>query len=335
MTRRSIRLPLQREDASTRPIFTGERFVPGQAGARIAYEHLHRYLFARRLVEGARVLDLGCGLGYGSELLCPPARSLVALDIDPDETRMARALRTRPTPFVVGDAACLPFANASFDVVVAFEMIEHLVAQEALVAEVRRVLTPGGRFIVSSPDTTAYAATRTEANPFHVRELTTDGFVDLLAAHFGHVALYRQRVVSGSLLLAADGTGPPDIQPVQLHDDPPALVLDPDDAAWVYNVAVCAAAPSGVGPGTSMLADVGEQLTRELEESNRAINQVRAGLEQSVAEWQRYAEQMGREKDAHLEHVMAAQHAHTRKSFARRTSASPSSTPRGGAARRT
>ena len=61
--------------------FTGERFVPGCAG-EIAYEHWHRYAFARQFVAGKRVLDAACGEGYGSALLASVAASVVGVDID-------------------------------------------------------------------------------------------------------------------------------------------------------------------------------------------------------------------------------------------------------------
>ena len=61
--------------------FTGERFLPGVVG-EIAYEHCHRYAFARRFVAGRRVLDAACGEGYGSALLAEAADTVVGVDID-------------------------------------------------------------------------------------------------------------------------------------------------------------------------------------------------------------------------------------------------------------
>ena len=61
--------------------FTGERFLPACTG-EIAYEHWHRYAFARRFVAGKRVLDAACGEGYGSALLGEAAASVVGIDID-------------------------------------------------------------------------------------------------------------------------------------------------------------------------------------------------------------------------------------------------------------
>src|SRR5512132_2950714 len=71
----SISTPL-----TTIPEFTGERFLPSCSG-EIAYEHWHRYAFARRFVAGKRVLDAACGEGYGSALLAQSAASIVGVDI--------------------------------------------------------------------------------------------------------------------------------------------------------------------------------------------------------------------------------------------------------------
>ena len=64
------------------PAFTGERFIPGEGGAQIAYEHLHRYLFAMRWARGRRVLDVAAGSGYGAALLARVAEAVWALDLD-------------------------------------------------------------------------------------------------------------------------------------------------------------------------------------------------------------------------------------------------------------
>src|SRR5205823_1593386 len=62
--------------------FNGERYVPGVAG-EIAYEHWHRYAFARQFVPGRRVLDAACGEGYGTALLAAAAAAAIGVDVDP------------------------------------------------------------------------------------------------------------------------------------------------------------------------------------------------------------------------------------------------------------
>src|SRR5437762_9292288 len=107
--------------------FTGERFLPGCTG-EIAYEHWHRYAFARRFVTGKRVLDAACGEGYGTALLSTVASAIVGVDIDAETVAHASACygggaRVR---FVEGSCTDLPLSDASIDVVVSFETVEHL-----------------------------------------------------------------------------------------------------------------------------------------------------------------------------------------------------------------
>ena len=61
--------------------FTGERFTP-ECVREIRHEHLHRYVFARALCGGARVLDAACGEGYGSALLAGAAKQVTGVDLD-------------------------------------------------------------------------------------------------------------------------------------------------------------------------------------------------------------------------------------------------------------
>jgi ubiquinone/menaquinone biosynthesis C-methylase UbiE len=258
-TSRETRIPLRREDSTERPSFTGERFVPGLGGAQIAHEHLHRYVFARRFVAGRRVLDLGCGLGYGAEILGPHAREVVSLDHDPETLGYARAGRTHALgPFVLGDASRLPFRKASFDAVISFELIEHVIDQGTLVAEIRRVLSPSGVLLMSTPDTLVYSEKLGERNPFHPKEMTTEELRALVAPHFDRLVVYKQRAVSGSLMVpdgvvAENGA---ELLVARLETDPPGLVLDPAEPDFVYNVLVCGPATTlGQAPAASVLAD--------------------------------------------------------------------------------
>src|SRR5512132_1392768 len=115
----SISTPL-----TTIPEFTGERFLPSCSG-EIAYEHWHRYAFARRFVAGRRVLDAACGEGYGSALLAQTASAVVGLDIDAGVVAAAREAYAQRTNlrFDVASVTLLPLADRSIDVVVSFETI--------------------------------------------------------------------------------------------------------------------------------------------------------------------------------------------------------------------
>lgn len=198
-----------REAAPHPEPFTGERLTAAITG-QVAIEHYHRYLFARAFCLGKDVLDVASGEGYGSAQLAQVARSVTALEYSPQTVRIARANFPRANlAFVNADARALPLGDASMDVVVSFETIEHFAGQEAFVAEVRRVLRPDGRFIVSTPDRDNYSPTGAPTNLHHVRELSRREFGELLSRHFAHVASLYQRPLLGSALIG-DNASPID-----------------------------------------------------------------------------------------------------------------------------
>lgn len=173
--------------------FTGERVVPGQVEADLWNEHLARYVFAARLAAGRRVLDAGCGTGYGSAELARTAAHVTGLDVSREAVEWAHAHYAVPT-FLNGSCATLPFREGAFDVVVAFEVIEHLHRQTPFIAECRRVLAPDGLLIVSTPNTLYYAEARAAAgrNPFHQHEFEAAEFEAALRAQFTNVSLLLQ-----------------------------------------------------------------------------------------------------------------------------------------------
>ncbi len=192
--------------------FTGERFVPGIAG-EIAHEHWHRYAFARRFTATRRVLDVACGEGYGSALLAANARSVVGIDVAHEATRHAAATYAQVAglAFVTGSAAALPLPDASVDVVVSFETIEHLPPQDqpAMLAEFARVLTPDGLVVLSAPNPVEYSDARNYRNPFHTREPSRDELTALLCTAFPATRWFSQRRYFGSAIWseAADAGG--------------------------------------------------------------------------------------------------------------------------------
>src|SRR4030095_1042806 len=111
----------------------------------------------------------------------------------------------------VAAATCIPLADASVDAVVSFETIEHLAEQREMLAEFRRVLTPDGILVISSPNRPVYNQDADAANHFHVRELDRDELADLLASGFPQQAWYAQRVLAQSAIWSqgAAGAGAP------------------------------------------------------------------------------------------------------------------------------
>jgi O-antigen biosynthesis protein len=174
-----------------------ERFVFGEMHGLIEAEHLARYRWASTQVAGRRVLDAGCGVGYGSVLLSASgAAEVTGVDISEAAVEQSARSAAGSASFVVGDLAALPFADDSFDVVVCFETIEHVPDQERALDELRRVLAPNGLLAISSPNRDVYQ----EGNPFHTYEYTPAELRSTLGARFANVRLERQQAWLASLV---------------------------------------------------------------------------------------------------------------------------------------
>lgn len=191
--------------------WTGERCVPWTDDLQVVYEHYHRYALASHFATGARVLDLGCGEGFGPALLADGAREVVGIDIDPQTVEHAAAhYSSGNLHFALGsmiDPELLAGAPP-FDVITCFEALEHVEEQDTLLTVVRRLLAPGGLFLTSTPDVTVYSHQHGNDNPFHVRELTEAQFRALLGGSFGHAAIMRQNVAVGSVITGQAQQGP-------------------------------------------------------------------------------------------------------------------------------
>ena len=160
---------------------TGERTVPGLAEENywfrrheVVYQHL-----ADRCVD-RDVLEAGSGEGYGADLIAKVARHVIGLDYDESAVAHVRARYPR-VDMRQGNLAELPLPSASVDVVVNFQVIEHLWDQGQFVTECLRVLRPGGVLLMSTPNRITFSPGRdTPVNPFHTRELNAAELTELL-----------------------------------------------------------------------------------------------------------------------------------------------------------
>lgn len=211
------------------PFGAVERFVPEDArGTMIEVEHQARYRWALPAVRGRRVLDAGCGVGYGTALMTESgAAQAIGVDISRDAIRQAHDQFGHRGGFVVADLAELPFADDFFDVVICFEAIEHVEDPERVLDELRRVLDDDGFILLSTPNRSVYPP----GNPFHVHEYLPDEFEQALARRFDHVRLYAQRSHYSTSIISADG----------LSGTLPLQTLDSGmDAPELYTLAVAA-----------------------------------------------------------------------------------------------
>lgn len=240
-----------------------ERMVPELHRGRVIYaEHMVRYLAAASWVADKVVLDVACGSGYGSKLLAERARSVIGVDLAPDAVEYAREHYGAPNvEYRCGDALGMPVDDGSVDVVVSFETFEHVPDQERFLAEVKRVLTPGGVCLLSTPNVDEYPT----GNAFHVKEFQLGELLELLSSHFAVVAPYYQGTWVCSAVADAEtlsGAGPLGGRAFNLA---PA---DPKEA--VYFLVVCSDAE--LGSVVEPVVALGERWSaRQIHEHDREL----------------------------------------------------------------
>jgi len=160
---------------------TGERTLPDLDIENYWFRR-HQVVYQRLAPRCAdrEVLEAGCGEGYGADLIADVARRVIAVDYD--EAAVAHVRGRYPRVEVMrANLAELPLPDASVDVVVNFQVIEHLWDQPQFVAECARVLRRSGLLLLSTPNRITFSPGRdTPINPFHTRELNADELTELL-----------------------------------------------------------------------------------------------------------------------------------------------------------
>ncbi len=163
-------------------------------------DHLSRYEFAAKeyVFQGKRTLDIGCGIGYGADILkASGAELVIGGDIDFASMKYAQETYGREgLSYLPADAENLPFSPDSFDMVVCLEVIEHLKKPEKFLGAVSKILTEDGIFIVSTPNReVTNPGASLEDNPkneHHEREYLIEEFEKLLEEYFNHVEFFTQ-----------------------------------------------------------------------------------------------------------------------------------------------
>ena len=155
---------------------------------RVSAEASDNFVFQRSLLAyhaaaeriAGDVLEIGTGSGYGIEVVAPRARRFVTVD---KHVPAPKLLQLPNVEFRQAEVPPLDFPDGSFDCVISFQVIEHIRRDGDFVREIARVLRPGGRFIVTTPN----APMSLTRNPWHVREYTAEELRRLLAGSFSTV----------------------------------------------------------------------------------------------------------------------------------------------------
>jgi SAM-dependent methyltransferase len=183
-----------------------ERPEPEQRDSTIWWHSQVRYRYARELAAGKRALDIACGNGFGTIVLAEVASQVVGLDVSGQAVEVARQLNPRANVrYETVTKPPFPFPDASFDLVVTLETIEHMGREDqpAFIAELTRVLAPDGILVLSTPDRDterAHDRMTGEPNPFHLHTPSREELETLLAAFPHRVELVERDFVATAIV---------------------------------------------------------------------------------------------------------------------------------------
>ena len=249
--------------------WTGERFIPGEGGTDIRYEHTHRYSTVAPLLKGRRVLDVGSGEGYGSATLALFAETVIGVDVDDAAVGHARERHghRQNVEYSRIEPGRLPFEDAEFDVVVCFEVIEHLERPQDLLPELARVLTSAGTLFISTPNKRLYSDARNYSNEYHLREFYMDEFRDFLRTEFKEVEFFGQRLLATSFIwhLEESMSNLAFSTSTELSSDAQEIALEAKIEP-MYVIAACSQA-TPLDLSSSILVTADDALTREMDGS--------------------------------------------------------------------
>ncbi len=166
----------------------------------------------------------------------------------------------------------MPLPDASVDLAVSFETVEHITEQKEFLAELARVLKPGGVLVMSCPNKLEYSDKRDYVNEFHVKELYRAELAQLVGAQFPHVAWYGQRPSFFSVITPESMEGAA-AQVVEVDEEHPDEASDAISNPLYFLVAASrdAAALAAMQPAVSVFSDRGDWVHRDYEKVMRML----------------------------------------------------------------
>lgn len=241
----------------------------------LAAEHIHRYRLASQAIGSGRVLDLGCGTGYGSILLAQNGCSVVGVDIDPAAVNAAIAATPNELDieYVAADAGEYLIEHAhEFDAIVAFEVIEHLEFAEKL-AELLLLPVRRGKLVIASVPNSKYFH---EVNEFHLTDFDRAS-ADAYFSKIGEHVLLEQHLAEGSWI----GSGASDQEDAALVLREAAETIAAHHFIALFNAGEPVASPDSAALMQFVVAPENARYIRNLERSNRELHRVNSQLARS------------------------------------------------------
>jgi len=306
---------------------TGERLLPWDLQyPQNHYEHLQRYYFAQQFAAGRKVLDLGSGEGYGTDIMAMVAEEAIGVDISSEAVEWASQKYKRSNvKYICSSAATIPISGEQiFDLVVCFEMIEHIADQQALFGEIKRLLKNNGLLIVSTPNKATYSDDPHYRNPFHVSELYVSEFKELVESFFPHAAYMGQRVHPTAAMWPLEGNSAKANEIIVERSNEGLVRVEPTRRSPMYVIALASKRPfpievQNIRLSHFFLTDLSDTLVKSLcQDYDARLEAVQTKYSQSqneVQNAQRHVARLGEElagrdaRIARLDAVLSEQQA--------------------------
>ena len=168
--------------------YSGERLVKGENLLQpLRVENLARFNYFQKIAKGKLILDLGCGVGEGTEHLIEDndQRNVVGVDISLEALIVAhKSSSNNSLQYTCMDVTKLAFADETIDAIVSVEVIEHIGQVQEYLREAYRVLKPRGLFFLTTPNRLISSPTPGSLWPDHVREYSPNELNNLLSVYF-------------------------------------------------------------------------------------------------------------------------------------------------------
>ncbi len=174
---------------------TGERHIihhhfTNKSELYLHLMHIATYEYAKKFVEDKKVLDYGCGSGYGSHMLSETAASVTGVDISKEAVDFAdREYKSGNLHF----KTISELENEKFDIITSFQVIEHVPDDKEYAAALQKLLNPGGLLLISTPDKKHRLFNHIQQpwNIFHLKEYTPESLEKLLKKYFKQVEILK------------------------------------------------------------------------------------------------------------------------------------------------
>lgn len=152
--------------------------------------HIATYEYAKNFVKNKKVLDYGCGSGYGTHMLSQVAENVTGADISEEAVDFARKEFHSPNLRFMKIAE---LGNEKFDIITSFQVIEHVPNDYEYTDKLKKLLNPRGVLIISTPDKThrLFKYIQQPWNIFHLKEYTAESLEKMLLKHFKKVEMLK------------------------------------------------------------------------------------------------------------------------------------------------